>query len=419
MTPPPGATKQASPLVANLGFILLSAALVGALFLSVLLIVEVWQFTPISGAFVVSALPLGTLLARFVAPRLGAATAALAGGLLLAVGLVGLGLVPGAAPWFAAAALAGCGVGFGLLGGVLGPVAIPADAEPVRAGSFSTAARHAGIVLGLLLLAPLLATNIQRSTDQAALRGTQILLDARLPLNQKVPLALALRDAIEQAPQGEVPDLDAVFSAQGADHDAAVANVRTDLVTGIEGLLTRSFRPAFFAAAGLALLAVLPGLVVAGRLRGRRRTSAVAVIATGALVVGALAVVGGELRGGAWDHGRFTEADPCSASPDPYPVGGLDGFAQNAAIGALNGAACDLGVSREVLVLSIDKNSGFNDVRWDKPTVERAVRVGLKRSIDDLDHRGSIPGPVAFVLKLAADHAPVSWLLDRLGIHVG
>ena len=158
---------------------------------------------------------------------------------------------------------------------------------------------------------------------------------------------------------------------------------------------------------------------MAGRLRGRRRTSAVAVIATGALVVGACAVVGGELRGGAWDHGAFTEADPCAASPDPYPVGGLDGFAQNAAIGALNGAACDLGVSREVLVLSIDKNSGFNDVRWDNPTVERAVRTGLKRSIDDLDHRGSIPGPVAFVLKLAADRAPVSWLLDRLGIHVG
>src|SRR6185503_16953517 len=110
-------------------------------FLSVLLVVEVWRFTPIAGAFVVSALPLGTLAARFVGPRLGAVPAAVGGALLLAAGLVGLGLLPGAAPWFAAAALAGCGVGFGLLGGVLGPVATPATAEPVRAGSLTTAAR--------------------------------------------------------------------------------------------------------------------------------------------------------------------------------------------------------------------------------------------------------------------------------------
>lgn len=410
-------STSASPIVANFGFVLLFAALVGALFLSVLLIVEVWRFTPVAGAIVVSALPLGTLAAKPLGTRLGAAAAALFGGLLLATGLVGLGLLPGAAPWFAAAALAGCGVGFGLLGSVLGPVAIPDDAEPVRAGSLSTAARHAGIVLGLLLLAPLLASNLERTADQAALFGTATLLDARLPINQKVPLALALRDEIERTPQGEVPDVDGVFAEHGAGRDAAVATVRGDLVTGVEGLLTRSFRPAFFLAGGLALAAMLPALFVAGRLRGRR-ASILAVAMTTVLAAGAVAVVAAELGRGAWEHGQFVEADPCTASPDPYPVSGLDGLAQNAALGAINGAACELGVSREVLILSIDKNSGFSDVRWDNPTVERAVRAGLKRSIDDLDERGSIPGPVATVLKLAAERAPVRWLLDRLGIQV-
>jgi hypothetical protein len=341
--------------------------------------------------------------------------AAVGGALLLAAGLVGLALLPGEAPGFAAAALAGCGVGFGLIGNVLGPVAIAPDAEPVRAGSLSTAFRHAGIVLGLVVLAPLLASNLQHGGDQATLIATRTLLDARIGITQKIPVALDLRDEVERTPKGEVPDLDAVFARHGADKDAAMATARDDLVGSIEAAMTRSFRSAFLVAAGLALLALLPALALVAR-GPRRRSGLVAVAALLALAVGAGAVVAGELRRDAWDSGRYVAADPCTATSDPYPVGGLDGFAQNAALGALNGAACQLGVSREALVLSIDKNSGFANVHWDSPTVERAVRAGLKRSIDDLDHRGSLPGPVATVLKALVDHAPVRWLLDRLGV---
>ena len=75
-------------------------------------------------------------------------------------------------------------------------------------------------------------------------------------------------------------------------------------------------------------------------------------------------------------------------------------------------------MSREELVLSIDPESGFADVRWDDATIERAVRSGLVRSIDDLEERGSIPGPVSFVLKELAERAPVDWLLDRLGVEL-
>ena len=133
-------------------------------------------------------------------------------------------------------------------------------------------------------------------------------------------------------------------------------------------------------------------------------------------LVGGSAVVGVALARGAWDQGAYAAADPCTTTPDPYPVGGLDGFAQNAALGALNGAACELGVSREELVLSIDPDSGFADVQWDDATAERAIRSGLVRSIDDLEERGSIPGPVSFVLKELAERAPVDWVLDQLGI---
>jgi MFS family permease len=401
--------------LANLGFVLLFAALVGALFLSVLLVVEVWRFTPIAGAVVVSALPLGTLVARPLGARLGAAVAAIGGGALLAVGLGGLGLLPGAAPWFAAVALAGCGLGFGLLGTVFGPVAIPASADPVRSGSLSTAARHAGIVLGLVVLAPMLATNLGRAADRAVLLGTSTMLDGRIPITEKIPLALDLRDEIEATPVGEVPDLGAVFAEHGAADDAELATVRDDLTGTIEEALTVAFRPAFGVAAGLAVLAVLPALGVAG-LVTRRRTRVAAAATLAVLLAGGGLLVRAELGRDAWDRGRYVAADPCTASPDPYPVGGLDGFAQNAALGALNGAACELGVSREELVLSIDPESGFSDVRWDNDRVEEAVRAGLRRSIDDLEERGSLPWLAAAGLGFLADRAPVDWLLDRLGI---
>src|SRR4051794_10765059 len=62
---PPQADVGSRPsLGANLALALLFGALVGALFLGVLLVITVWGLSPIAGAVVVSALPLGTLAAR-------------------------------------------------------------------------------------------------------------------------------------------------------------------------------------------------------------------------------------------------------------------------------------------------------------------------------------------------------------------
>ena len=214
------------------------------------------------------------------------------------------------------------------------------------------------------------------------LLGTATLLDGRVELSEKVPLALALRDEIEATPEGEVPDLGAVFDARGAGDDAELATVRDDLVASIEDGLTRAFRPAFLSAAALALLALLPALAVAGRLRSRRTTAVGGAVLAVALVGGG-AVVGVALARGSWDQGVYAAADPCTTTPDPYPVGGLDGFAQNAALGALNGAACELGVSREELVLSIDPDSGFADVQLGR----RHRRAGHPLGSGALDRR--------------------------------
>ncbi|HET9546926.1 MAG TPA: MFS transporter, partial [Desertimonas sp.] len=124
-------TRRLGVVVANVGFALVFAALVGALFLGVLLAVEVWRYSPIHSALLVSALPIGMAAGRLMrlAPR---PVVAVGGSLLLAVGLAGLALLPGEEATMAAVAFAICGVGFDLVHEVLNAAAVPADRPAVQ-----------------------------------------------------------------------------------------------------------------------------------------------------------------------------------------------------------------------------------------------------------------------------------------------
>ena len=91
-------TSRTDVTVANVGFALVFAALVAALFLGVLMAIEVWRYDPPQSALLVSALPLGMLLGRARASRRPVPRSPSAARLLLAAGLVVLAFVPGAAP---------------------------------------------------------------------------------------------------------------------------------------------------------------------------------------------------------------------------------------------------------------------------------------------------------------------------------
>ena len=264
-------TRTRDVVVANIGFALVFAALVAALFLGVLLAIEVWRYSPIQSALLVSALPAGMVLGRLVQ---GAPALLVAGGgaALLALGLLGLAFVPGAAPVVGAIAFAVCGAGFDLVHEVLDHAAVPADGPAIRAAGVSIGARHAGLVLGLALIAPVLSSSLDAGIERATLGATRAMLTTELPLSDKLPVTWALRTAIEEAPRGQVPDLAAEFDERGAEGDNAMARARDELMDTVTDAVTRSFRPAFVIAAGLALLAGIPTLLVAGRVgRSRRR----------------------------------------------------------------------------------------------------------------------------------------------------
>ncbi len=253
-------------LTADTGLLCLFGSIVGALFLSVLLVVTVWQFSPIEGALVVSALPLAGMGVRPLARRLSLVQGGVGGALLMAAGLLGLALLPASSAAWAIPALALCGAGFGLAVPPLTRTSVD-EADLGRSATVSVGARHIGLVIGLAAIAPLIASTVEAAGDKATTSATATVLDAHISVFKKVPIALGLRDEFKKAQAGEIPDLAKPFDDAGAGNDASVRKARDQLLTAVRAPLTRSFRPGFALAALFAALAVIPLLVLGRRLR--------------------------------------------------------------------------------------------------------------------------------------------------------
>jgi len=267
LAPDPEPEARARPtrraLRADAALALVSGALVAALFPAVVLMINGWGLRPIVAAAVVSALPIATVAARAVARPLGGRRTLAAGAALLAVGLVGLALLPGADPGLAAWAVACCGLGLGLT--------VP---ELVRAGmsdapglgasaSWSVGVRHAGLVVGLLAMTPLLAHDMGIAGDRIRDAGAAKLLDAPLPISAKIGLAEALEQGVTQGRTTPAELLEPIRTREAS--QPALTGLRRSLEDLLAAALTRGFRRGFLLAAGLALLALAPILI------GRRR----------------------------------------------------------------------------------------------------------------------------------------------------
>jgi predicted MFS family arabinose efflux permease len=251
---------------ANVCIGLLFGALVGVLFLAVLLVIVVWGYSPIGGAAIVSVLPLATVAARPLERRLTPLYAICGGALLLAIGLVALALIPSSNAGYIVAALLFCGAGLGLSVPFLSHAALDTRSDLTRTGTLSIGVRHLGLVLAIGLIAPLLASSVPPAGHRAELRATAVLLDAPISLTTKLPVAYDLVRLFKQAQEGEVPDLAEPFNAHGAREDATLASVRDQLVGTIEETITRCFRPAFFLSALFAALAIPVALIFRRRL---------------------------------------------------------------------------------------------------------------------------------------------------------
>lgn len=126
------------------------------------------------------------------------------------------------------------------------------------------------------------------------------------------------------------------------------------------------------------------------------------------LGVAAVALLAVELGNGALGYGERDARDPCTARVS-FPGDGLDATIQRVALDGLNGAACRLGTTREELVLAFDPSLGQS--RWTRPTIERAVRAGLLRAVEEAEDRGSLGAIEASLLRELVRRAPIDWLV--------
>jgi hypothetical protein len=125
------------------------------------------------------------------------------------------------------------------------------------------------------------------------------------------------------------------------------------------------------------------------------------------------------LGGASFEPSRV--GDPCATREWREP-GAVDEALEQIALSALDGAACELGVSREDLVLAVRSEEALDEFAEEhdlaRADAEQAVREGLDRAVDDAEEAGALPGLLADIARRAAEAVP-PWLLletlERLG----
>ena len=149
--------------------------------------------------------PIAALCARPLSARLSGLADVVGGSALLAAGLAALALLPAGDPAYAVPALALAGVGLGLALPPLTRASLPRSGDLTRSGAASVGVRHVGLVVGLLAVAPLLASELDDAEETATLNATAVILDAQLPPTTKVPITLDLYQEFQRVPEGEIP----------------------------------------------------------------------------------------------------------------------------------------------------------------------------------------------------------------------
>ena len=405
-----------APLVA---LALASAALSAALFLLVILLIEGWRHSPAEAALTVTVMPIAALIAgRWARERDGLAPA-IAGSVLVAGGLAALGLLPSAHAYWTLVPQLAIGVGLGLalatlIAATVGDAGAQAgeDAPAVVAApaAWTIAARHAGIVVGLLLLTPIFTSDLETIRPPSERAGFSRVLDAPLGLGPKIDLARRLDRQVKDAAAQELPDLDKAFAGldvKAADRPA-ITRLRSQLDDELDRAATKAFGRSFVAAAILALLAA--AAAAAGVRRSAPAGSSsngsppghgvrLAVAVPGAVAVAALIVAAYVALGGG-SYGPRPVASACKPRERPAVE-----RTQLIALAALDGAACKLRTTREDVMRSLLAGKLPENVSSDELNaalaagVDRAQREGAVGSIGAAGLRLALKtgGPLAIV----------------------
>ena len=140
-------------------------------------------------------------------------------------------------------------------------------------------------------------------------------------------------------------------------------------------------------------------------------------VLVGTAIVLSLALVGIYLAAGGSSYTPEKSQDPCEhrAWTDPQS---LSEIANQFSISALDGAACQLGVTREALARALatpEARERFAD-RYGigEEELARAVRAGLLRAIDDAEEAGALSPFIAGPLRGTIEEIPLDQAIDLI-----
>jgi MFS family permease len=247
-------------IAANLALLFVSGALVASSFLLVILLINGWRLEPLEAGLVVTILPVAAIVAARQGGRITPLWArAASGAILIAGGSAALGWLPHAGARWTFAPQIAIGTGLGLALSALTERALAGRSAQAVHGGWTIAARHAGIVLGLVLLTPLFTVDLERNEDDVLGAGTAVVLESDIPPLAKIGVARDILVAVNQAQEDvTVPDVAEAIDHQDEDEYRGLAS---ELQKQLNRAVTNAFSRSFLVAAALGLLALAPILV--------------------------------------------------------------------------------------------------------------------------------------------------------------
>jgi len=142
-----------------------------------------------------------------------------------------------------------------------------------------------------------------------------------------------------------------------------------------------------------------------------------AQLLVGGALVSAVALVGIYLAAGGSSYTPAKTQDPCKHRPWRNPEG-LQQIAEQFSLSALDGAACQLGVSRETLARALatqesrerfTRRYGIDDAK-----LARAVRAGLLRAVSDAENAGALNPLLAAPLRQTLRNIPLNQAIELI-----
>jgi hypothetical protein len=136
-----------------------------------------------------------------------------------------------------------------------------------------------------------------------------------------------------------------------------------------------------------------------------------------AAILVSLLLPGVYLAAGGSSYAPAGTQDPCKHRPWRDP-GGIEQIAEQFSLSALDGAACELGVTRERLARALAtprsrerfmQRYGISDAE-----LARAIRAGLVRAVDDAEAAGALSPLLAGPLREAVKQIPIDQAIELI-----